>query len=201
MNTDMTAETEVRCTDSATVRTDRSSWSWHSSSVSASMTIAGYLLGWWFEALQTSDVCRTPQFSVTCQFVKNSLWDITFPEQTSATLVGRRVSGQVAVRRIVDDGEAAWTAHVWQGPASRVASGVKDTQQTRCWSCRVFLYVFSCATSEYQECFVGNGYGVLPVPWHVGDMESSSHNHIPVVELISRLLCKQQLWWTVLGCS
>jgi len=183
MNTDMTAETEVRCTDSATVRTDRSSWSWHSSSVSASMTIAGYLLGWWFEALQTSDACRTPQFSVTCQFVKNSLWDITFPEQTSATLVGRRVSGQVAASRIVDYAgkpddmaqpaelslERQHTAHR-KSTASAYARSLRQL---------VFLFVVITLFDGWPWSYSNESTFAVSFPW-INANDSRSHNNYNV---------------------
>jgi len=65
-----TAETEV--TDSVTVRTDRPSWSCHSSSVYASTTIAGCLfLGWCSEALQTGgDTCKNS--TILCQLPRSS---------------------------------------------------------------------------------------------------------------------------------
>jgi len=57
-------------------------------------------------------------------------------DQSSATLVGRWVSGQVAVRRI-DDGKAGWKARIrydiTHHPTSGVVSEVKDrpTRRTR----------------------------------------------------------------------
>ena len=48
--------------------------------------------------------------------------------------------------------------------------------------CHVFLYVFSCATSEYRGYFGGIGYGRLPAPWCVVDMESSFHIRITEIQ-------------------
>jgi len=93
MNMKMTAETEVRCTDSDTVRTDRSSWSCHSSSVSESTTIAGHLLG--LDWIGLSSVLRPCQHSRPIGYMGDGFYRSKDPTNSIKVLKEHTVHRQI----------------------------------------------------------------------------------------------------------
>jgi len=84
----MTAEIKVQYTDSVTV-----------------------LLGCCFEALQTSDAHRTPQFSGSCQLFKIIFWDVTFPEHVIRVARVFRLSWRSEGAWLCTNGTAASSAY------------------------------------------------------------------------------------------